>query len=443
MVRFTFPTDNGATWTDVTPPSMPPEGRIQTIDPSPHDAAKAYVAGYRYLLGDYAPYIYRTSDYGQSWTLLTDGTNGIPADAPTRVIREDPGRAGLLYAGTEFGMYISFNDGLNWTPFQQGLPVTPITDIKVHRQDLVLSTMGRGFWIMDDITPLHELTPELAGADVHFFAPRDAYRLRYRSSGGGAAGPQYPGPGVHIDYFLHAAAVGPAEIRIMTSDGETIRTYAAGEPAMQPDEEEQGMRAPPAERKAPDDFSVDAGMHRFVWDLRHEGPLNSSLNPGNGPMALPGDYRIQLSINGSVHEHTVSVLMDPRVIGRRSHPAGISLSSSPSIRWLARPLRRAGRPLPESTARWPAWSPRKTAGSKRPLNRSGYGWSPTIRYSYPPPMLMSQLGYLLSMTSRADQHPGDDAYARYEQLRAELSNYVSEVDDLESRLREALRATMD
>jgi photosystem II stability/assembly factor-like uncharacterized protein len=133
--------DGGKTWADVTPKDLLPGGRVQTVEPSPHRASKAYVAVYRYLLNDWQPYIYRTEDYGQTWTRLTTGQNGIPEDSPTRVVREDPDREGLLYAGTEFGMFISFDDGAHWQPFQLNLPATPVTDIKIHQKDIVLSTM--------------------------------------------------------------------------------------------------------------------------------------------------------------------------------------------------------------------------------------------------------------------------------------------------------------
>ena len=173
--------DDGKTWTNVTPKDLPPGGRVQNIEPSPHRAGTAYVAVYRFLLGDFAPYIYRTDDFGKTWKRLTDGKNGIAADEPTRVVREDPERAGLLYAGTEFGMYISFDNGAHWQNFQLNLPVTPVTDIKVAHKDLVLSTQGRSFWILDNLTPLHQVNesgvgPELsvhsAGRDPHAVARR-------------------------------------------------------------------------------------------------------------------------------------------------------------------------------------------------------------------------------------------------------------------------------
>ncbi|MDA0378334.1 MAG: hypothetical protein O2899_02490, partial [Bacteroidetes bacterium] len=151
--------DGGQTWIDVTPPDMPPEGRIQNIDPSPHAAGTAFVAGYRYLLGDFQPYAYRTDDFGATWTRITAG---IPDDTPVRVVREDPVRPGLLFAGTEYGLYVSLDGGMTWERFDQGLPASPITDIRIMRGDVVLSTMGRGFWIMDGIQPLREWTqPEV------------------------------------------------------------------------------------------------------------------------------------------------------------------------------------------------------------------------------------------------------------------------------------------
>src|SRR5258708_2835237 len=149
--------DDGKTWKTVTPGDLPPGGRVQNIEPSPHHAGTAYAAVYRFLLGDFAPYLYRTDDFGRTWTRLTDGTNGIAKDEPVRVVREDPDRAGLLYAGTEFGIYVSFDNGARWQSLQMNLPVTPVTDIKIAHKDLVLSTQGRSFWILDNLTPLHQL----------------------------------------------------------------------------------------------------------------------------------------------------------------------------------------------------------------------------------------------------------------------------------------------
>jgi hypothetical protein len=173
-----------------------------------------------YQLGDFQPYIWRTDDYGKTWARLTNGTNGIPNNHPTRVAREDPDREGLIYAGTEFGMFVSFDNGKKWQPLQLNLPATPITDLKVHRKDLVISTQGRSFWILDNLTPLHQMSDAIAGAEgrdpssgATLFKPRDAYRFRYTAGFGGVesnrsnpADPQYPPAGAMIDYWLAGAS---------------------------------------------------------------------------------------------------------------------------------------------------------------------------------------------------------------------------------------------
>ena len=202
--------DDGKTWTNVTPKDLPPGGRVQFIDASPHRKGSAYFATYRYLLGDFQPYIYRTDDYGKTWTRLTTGKNGIPADWPTRVVREDPDRAGLLYAGTEFGMFISFDNGTTWQSFQLNMPATPITDIKVHQKDLVVSTQGRAFWILDNITSLHQASPQITSSDVHLYKPRDGYRTQVNSLGPA------------VEYYLAAAPVGAVTIDIVDSSGAVV-----------------------------------------------------------------------------------------------------------------------------------------------------------------------------------------------------------------------------
>ena len=181
--------DGGKSWKNVTPPDLPPGGRVQNIDASHIRRGSAYIAVYRLREHDLKPYIYRTDDYGATWTKVTDGTNGIPVDHPTRVVREDPERAGLLYAGTEFGVFVSFDNGSRWQPLQQNLPATPVTDIRVQRGDLVIATMGRSFWIMDDIAPLRQMAA--AGSQLTLLRPSS--RIRYRRAGGGrGAAPQYP-----------------------------------------------------------------------------------------------------------------------------------------------------------------------------------------------------------------------------------------------------------
>ena len=179
---------------------------------------------YRWLLGDYQPYIYLTNDYGNTWTRLTNGKNGIPEDWPTRVVREDPDREGLLYAGTEFGMFISFDNGGHWQSFQLNLPNVPVSDIKVHHKDLVVSTQGRAIWILDNITPLHQLTSQVKSSDVYLFKPRDGYRTR--------VSPTVLGP--VVDYYLPSVTTQPVVIEILDSKGNVLNSYNSETPAGRP-----------------------------------------------------------------------------------------------------------------------------------------------------------------------------------------------------------------
>ncbi|MBE0592969.1 MAG: hypothetical protein IH616_11285 [Gemmatimonadales bacterium] len=406
--------DGGATWTDVTPPDLPPGGRVQNIDPSPHDAARAYVAVYRYLLGDWQPYIYRSADYGRTWTRLTSGQNGIPEDYPTRVVREDPDREGLLYAGTEFGMFISFDDGAHWQRLQLNLPVTPVTDLKVYRQDLVVSTMGRSFWILDDVTPLHEVSAVIAPTSHHLFKPRRTYRMRYSSFGRGTAEPTYAPPGVMIHYYLSEAATDELRLEILDAAGTAVQTVTggSGRPAA-PETPGMGggfgMRPPPAR------LDNGAGMHRFVWDMRLAGPADSRTGrPGRGgPLAVPGHYQVRLTAGAWSATQEFELAIDPRVaadgVTQEDLEAQLGLSqrvqelqgSADSVLSVIRGLRSSGE-RPQSAAAELA------ALEREMVTAQGI--------SYPQPMLLDQIQYLYAMLSRADQPPGGEAYARYREL---------------------------
>ncbi|MBA2353295.1 MAG: hypothetical protein H0V80_01360, partial [Acidobacteria bacterium] len=232
--------DDGASWQNVTPRGLPPGGRVQQIEPSPHRKGSAYIAYYRYLLDDWAPYIYRTDDYGRTWSQLTDGRNGIPADYPTRVVREDPDREGLLYAGTEFGLFLSWDNGARWQRWQLDLPVTPVTDMRVHRKDLVVSTMGRGFWVLDDVSRLHQWMAVPSAATL--FAPREATRARLAISTATSRTPDYPGALAYLDYRLGSDAV-QVTLEVLDQAGTVLRTFTS-EAAGSPTVPTQGMRAP-------------------------------------------------------------------------------------------------------------------------------------------------------------------------------------------------------
>ena len=236
--------NNGKTWTNVTPKDLPEGGRVQYIDPSPHRKGSAYFAVYRWLLGDFQPYLYRTDDYGKTWTRITDGKNGIPADWPTRVVREDPDREGLLYAGTEFGMFISFDNGSHWQSFQLNLPNIPISDIKVHRKDLIVSTQGRAFWILDNISSLHQLTSHTKSTDVQLFKPRDGYRTRVSPSNLGPV----------VEYYLPNQPTEPVIIELLDMNGALLNSYNSD---VQPARGARGAAAPESQPEDPD--AVPAG----------------------------------------------------------------------------------------------------------------------------------------------------------------------------------------
>ena len=418
--------DGGETWINVTPPEMPPEGRIQTIDPSYHTEGKAYVAGYRYLLGDFHPYIYQTTDFGATWTGLTDGTNGIPDDYPTRVIREDPDREGLLYAGTEFGLFVSLDDGRTWEEFQQGLPVTPVTDLKIHRKDLVVSTMGRGFWILDNISALHDLTPDLLDSGTHLFPIDDAYRTRYNSGGSGSSAPIYPRPGVIIDYYFREKQEGEVFLEIFDSEGAVIRKVEADEPPQTAFPAVQGMREIPARGLTETGLKRTSGIHRYTWDMRHSGLSSPGEWMLQGPMVPPGTYEFRLHVDGEVFTQHGVLHIDPRVAAdnvneddlKEQFEFGIELMR---VRGTAANTVQRIDSLMEIS---PDEKVTEILGGLRALLVTEVG------DSYPQPMLVDQLRYLAGFTSRGDFRPGQDAYDRLAQLRSELAVIIQQFDEL-------------
>jgi len=389
--------DGGRTWKNVTPPDMPPEGRIQTIDPSPHNAAKAYFAGYRTLLGDFRPFIYKTENYGESWTLLTPGDNGIPSHHPTRVVREDPVREGLLYAGTEFGMFVSFDDGGSWEQFQLNLPRTPITDIKIHQNDLVLSTMGRAFWIMDNITPLRQRGDAVEAGGPYFLEPLDVYRVRGRGGAGGGSPdrPQYSRRGAELDYMLDVAA-NSVRIEIMDRSGAVIRSFEGpGSGAATP--------------------GLARGLNRFVWDLTVPGPNRAARG---GPTVVPGTYTARLTVDGRQQVRSFEIMMDPRVAAD-----GVTVSDLQEQFYLAIEIRTAIEDADATIDRLEGAIRLASEGSdvERQLKEIEAALvTDRSVSSYPQPMLRDQLNYLSRNSQRADQKPAEDMYERLHILISEL-----------------------
>lgn len=300
--------DNGANWENITPPSSmsPKLNMINSIDPSPFKKGTAYVAATSYKFGDYTPYLYKTTDYGKTWTLITTGIKG---NHYTRVVRTDKVREGLLYAGTEWGMYVSFDDGAHWQPFQLNLPITAIRDLEVRDNDLIAATHGRSFWIIDDLTPLHQLSSELKTKNAFLYKPDKAYRMQ--QSGWGKANPDLEGTnhpdGAIINYFIaQQKETDTVHLDILESDGTLIQRYSTAA--------KKSKNDPSTAKK----LQVKSGGNRFVWNMRYPGFTSFDgmvlySSPNMGPKAVPGAYKVRLTYNGTSQEQEFTVVKDPRL----------------------------------------------------------------------------------------------------------------------------------
>lgn len=424
--------DGGKNWKNVTPKQLPPGGRVDCIEPSPHKEGKAYAAILRYQLGDWMPYIYKTSDYGESWTLLTTGTNGIPEGFPTRTVREDPDQEGLLYAGTEYGLFISFNDGATWQSFQQNLPITPITDIKVFRKDLILSTMGRSFWVMDNISPIHELVKAKAAKTAYLFQPEDAFRLRYRGTGKNDI-PYYPGAGVTIDYTLKSKPTQDIKLEILNPDNRVVRTFTSATPPKDTTKVGVDMATGFETKKSKADLNKEVGTHRFRWDLSHEGPWDKdpARSLRGGPMVRPGVYQARLTVNGETQVQSFEVKVDPKLDVTKTGMEDLRAQENLSMQVIA--LEDSSKRVAEEikTRRKELAKLIKDGKRVKQYTQEDKRLAQieeqlvTTDGIYMTPMLIDQLRYLRSMLNQADQRPGKDAYDRYEELKNRFSTIVT------------------
>ncbi len=430
--------DGGETWDDVTPRGLPPGGRVDAVEPSPHDPAKAYIAVLRYQLGDSSPYIYKTENYGRRWELLTDGSNGIPADFPTRVVREDPVRAGLLFAGTEFGIFVSLDDGETWHAFQQNLGVTPVTDIRVVRGDLAISTMGRSFWVLDNIHTLRQAEFDGAGETAIVFEPKDTIRYRNVYSGQSRYDvPDYPPPAVVIDYLLPENIEAPITLQIVDASGALVKAHesvAEGEAGGDDELNEAGgddeliedMSENLTQVVADQSLSVKPGMNRFRWDMTHPGAWSDDGEKRfrDGPLARPGTYTVRLLAGDSVSETSFELVVDPRVLEQGTTLADIDAQVEFELR--AVDLLSEVRQLEKSVADEQAeLEKRKDELSETEASRliEVTGILDEIKSAdiiYPQPMLASQAAYLYNMVKSADQAPGRDAEDRFRELAERL-----------------------
>ena len=294
--------DGGKKWDNITPKGMPEWMMFNSVEFDPFVKGGAYVAGTKYKSGDYQPYLYKTKDYGRTWTKITDGID--PAHF-TRVVRADPKRQGLLYAGTEFGMYVSFDDGASWKPFQLNLPIVPITDLAIRNDNLIAATQGRSFWMIDDLTPLHQLNEVISKSETFLFKPMPSYRM----NGGQTReqpkteGRNHPN-GVMIHYYLKDTAKTVATIEILEASGTLIKKFSTK----------------PDKKLKEEEMKIKPGMNRQVWNMRYadaegfDGLIMWAASL-TGPKAIPGTYKAKLTINGHTQETEFEIVKDPRTSG--------------------------------------------------------------------------------------------------------------------------------
>src|SRR5882724_3050824 len=317
--------DEGKTWNEVSPKGLGTWSMISLIDASPHDPATAYAAIDRHQMDDIRPYIYRTRDFGRSWAKIT---NGIPDNTYVHAVREDLVRKGLLFAGTETGVFVSFNDGATWQPLQLNLPNASVRDLVIKGNDLVIATHGRSFWILDDISPLRELNSTVANESVHLFRPATAVRVRKNEGHDTPLPPETPAgknppAGAVIDFSLKSVPADEVTLEILDARGGLVRKYSTND-QQRPLDESQAF--PTYWFRPPFPLSKRIGMNRFVWDLRYERPPalrygysiaaafgEDAIMVPEGPLVSPGMYQVKLTVAGRSYTAPIEVKMDPRV----------------------------------------------------------------------------------------------------------------------------------
>ena len=414
--------DAGATWSEITPAGIPEWGVVNMIDLSAHDPGRAHIAVYKYRQNDDSPYIFQTSDYGRTWRRLTDGTNGIPADHWVRVVREDPDQRGLLYAGTEFGLWVSFDDGVHWQTLQLNLPATPITDLAIHRKDLVVATQGRAFWMLDDLHLLHQIE-SLTANERHLFTPDDAFR--------GTLGP------AAIHYLLPEAHEGDVTIEILDGGGRVVATFTGTA----------------SEDDDTDDVPMESGLNRFVWNGRYErdfeAPEGTIMWGGRGtagPAVVPGEYNVRVSTGDWNDTREFQIQPDPRVetsgeeyreqlslarrVGARTRELYDNLGALREIKAQAAEIgermRKAGHGDDVADAA-SALSERLTAIEGNLTQLEGEGGQDALNF---PGQLDNQFAVLYDFVIRGDRLPPRASYDRLEDLEPQLDALIEELNDV-------------
>ena len=440
--------DGGATWTDVTPPSLGPWAKVSIMDASHFDKDTAYAAINTLRLDDLRPHILRTSDGGKTWQEIV---SGLPSGATVNVVREDPKRRGLLFAGTETTVHVSFTDGDAWQSLRVNLPATSIRDLVIKDDDLVIGTHGRGFWILDDITPLRQMRAEIATADMHLFAPQQAWRVRWNMNTDTPLPPeepagQNPPDGAILHYFLKGDAPGPVSLDILDAAGLLVRTFRS-------DDRPEDW---PSDRDIPDywirphqPLPSRAGLHRFVWDLHYGRPgaqsygypisavlANTWLEP-RGPWAHPGTYTARLTASGRTMEQRFEVKMDPRVKAPASAlktQFDLSMrayaSMNASLDALA-DVRTTQKLLADAAAKEKSTTRRKAleAEGTKLAEFDGKGFA----------LLNQQMAQLLDGLQEADEAPTSQLAAAFEEKSRALAELIAAWPKAQAAARRAIR----
>ncbi len=444
--------DDGKNWSNVTPKDLPEWGRVSLIEASPHDPGTAYMAVDRHQSDDLKPYIYKTSDYGQSWTKLV---NGIPDGSFVRAVREDPKKRGLLYAATENGVYVSFNDGAEWKSLKLNLPTTPVHDLVVKDNDLVVATHGRAFWILDDISPLRQFTDDVIKKDVHLYTPDAAYRIQAGESEEHHPSKrtgQNPPAGAVIYYYLKDAPKAGTEtkLEILDASGKVVRQYSSAE--TEPLDEPLG----PDDKKPEKEIKPDAGLNRFVWDLRYEeahripGYYLWEYNGGaKGPVAAPGQYQVRLTVGTDTQVAPLELKLDPRVkvtqadleqqfkmlsqIHEELNRVYDAVNQIQDVRSQVAGLKRR---LPENASTKTIsesadeLEKKLVAVRDQMVNLTISANEDSLAY---PPQIDAKLAYLAMDVSSADSAPTEAEQIEFEKLKRQSGELLSRWDDLQRR----------
>ena len=423
MVHITR--NGGKTWTNITPKDLPKFSRISIIDESQHTPGTLYLAANRYQVDDRAPYVFKTTDYGKTWTKII---TGIADGHFARAVREDPVRPGLLYLATEHGVYVSFNAGELWQSLQLNLPDTPVRDLVVKDNDLVLGTHGRGFWILDDIGPLRQLTPELAQQKAILFEPGNAIRGVYDAV---------------VQYYL-AEEVDSVTIEILDAEGKVVDTFVGKEPEYKPD-----PNLPWWERGGSSTPTTGTGLHTFTWDLRYpgattfDGMIIWSAQPARGPKAPPGDYQVRLTAGDYTQAYPFAIEMDPNLKGVTPADLEEQFKLAMQIRDKTSAANEAVIQIREMRA---AVNERLAKADDAQMQQLAEGMLEKMRLieeelyqvknrSNQDPLnfpikLNNRFAYLRRSLERGDNRPTDGAYKVFEELSADLAGHLAQLEQI-------------